>query len=188
MRCRLRYTQLQNPNRVVAPTQEYIHQYNNNRMNSIVILPVNFVPGPKHIFCQRGKTYWDHEGSKMFCAIIAAGAPRSVKTTSKLDKCLMVSEIIQSICLATTSTTKTTTTDTDKEEHQRHSCFVKLDNSCFVKLDNSCFVKLDNSIGRWVECDELSVREKISQSLRDGLQGLYRLSTSAKLNQQKNRQ
>jgi hypothetical protein len=138
-------------------------------MNSIVILPVNFVPGPKHIVCQRGKNYWDHEGNKMFRAIIAAAAPKYAKTTSKLDKSLMVSEIIQSIRLATTSTTKTNTTDADEEEHQQYSCFIKL----------------DNSIGRWVECDDLSVREKISQSLRDGLQGLYRSSTSAKLNRRK---
>jgi hypothetical protein len=115
---------------------------------SEIILPSSFVPGPHHVVCARGKAFWDHEGNQRYRAIVAAATPKYAQSNSKLDKSLIVSEIIQSLQLAS----------------GQHDC-------CFVKK------KLK---GTWVQCSEHFAREKVSQSLRDGLEGQYRSSTKAK--------
>lgn len=104
----------------------------------------DFSPRRNDVICARGKHYWDHEGNKMYRTIVALSKDKYIKATSKIEKSLIVSEIVESI-------------------HNSGGSFVKQDKE-----------------GRWVEVDDHSAREKVSQSLRDNLFDQYRSSTRAK--------
>lgn len=108
-------------------------------------LPPDFVPGPNDVVCARGKSYWDHEGNKRYRALIGSATEKYSASTNKLEKTLIVSEIVQSV-------------------HQQ----------------KGCFVKKERKGGPWVVVDEVFAREKVGQSLRDGLHDKYRSSTKAK--------
>ena len=73
------------------------YNLNNNADDAIVYLPADFIPAPNHVVCARGKSYWEHSGNKRYRAIIAAASQRYSKTSNKLEKSLIVSEIIESI-------------------------------------------------------------------------------------------
>jgi hypothetical protein len=108
-------------------------------------LPDDFVAGSTDVVCARGKSYWEHPGNKLYRSLIAASTERYAATTSKLDKTMIVSGIVETI-------------------HRR----------------NGMFVKKEKKDGPWVEVDEVFAREKIGQSLRDGLHDKYRSATKAK--------
>eukprot|EP00980_Cylindrotheca_fusiformis_P000082 scaffold19_cov114-Cylindrotheca_fusiformis.AAC.29 len=108
-------------------------------------LPEDFVAGSTDVVCARGKSYWDHPGNKLYRSLIAAATERYAATTNKLEKTMIVSEIVQAI-------------------HRR----------------KGMFVKKEKKGGPWVEVDEVFAREKIGQSLRDGLHDKYRSATKAK--------
>jgi len=108
-------------------------------------LPDDFSPGPNDVVCARGKSYWDHAGNQKYRALIAGCTEKYSATSNKLEKTLIVSEIVDSV-------------------HKRKGKFVK-------KVKKG---------GPWVEVDEVFAREKVGQSLRDGLHNKYRSSTKAK--------
>jgi hypothetical protein len=108
-------------------------------------LPDDFVAGSTDVVCARGKSYWGHPGNKLYRSLIAVATERYAATTSKLDKTMIVSGIVETI-------------------HRR----------------NGMFVKKEKKAGPWVEVDEVFAREKIGQSLRDGLHDKYRSATKAK--------
>jgi len=108
-------------------------------------LPVDFVPGPNDVVCARGKSYWDHEGNRKYRDLIAISTKKYSKSQNKLEKTLIVSEIVDAI-------------------HKKHGRFVK-------KMKKA---------GPWVVVDEVFAREKVGQSLRDGLYDRYKSSTKAK--------
>jgi hypothetical protein len=132
-----------------------------------IVLPSSFVPGPHHVICARGKSYWDHEGNKSYRAMIAASARKYAKSCSKLDKSIIVSEIIHALqqkASAAASATAVTASDHD-------GC------CCFVKQQQ----QQQHGKGiSWVQCNDQFAREKVSQSLRDALHGQYRSSFTAK--------
>mmetsp|Transcript_118601 Transcript_118601/g.177265 ORF Transcript_118601/g.177265 Transcript_118601/m.177265 type:complete len:214 (-) Transcript_118601:311-952(-) len=113
--------------------------------NGDILLPDNFVPGSNDVVCARGKSYWDHAGNIMYRQLIGGSTDKYSMTTNKLEKTLIVSEIVEAI-------------------HKRGGRFVK-------KLRKG---------GPWVEVDEVFAREKVGQSLRDGLHDKYKSSTKAK--------
>ena len=108
-------------------------------------LPDHLAPRPNDVVCARGKSYWDHEGNKRYRALIQAATEKYSSTTNKLDKTLIVSEIVEAI-----------------------------------HAQQGRFVKKEKKAGPWVVVDEVFAREKISQSLRDGLHDKYKSSTKAK--------
>jgi hypothetical protein len=108
-------------------------------------LPTDFTPGPNDVVCARGKSYWDHEGNKLYRRLIANTTEKYSAAHDKVEKTLVVSEIVEAI-------------------HKR----------------NGKLVKKDKKGGQWVEVDEIFAREKVGQSLRDGLSNKYRSSTKAK--------
>ena len=130
--------------------------YNNNTSNFddevVVYLPNDFVPGPNHVVCARGKGYWNHSGNVRYRNIISSASQRYAQTTNKLDKSLIVSEIIHAI---------------ESEQGNNNGGSYE---SGFVKKEGK----------RFVLCDEHFMREKITQSLRDGLKDMYKSSTSTK--------
>ena len=133
--------------------------FNNNTSNFdneevVVYLPNDFVPGPNHVVCARGKGYWNHSGNVRYRSIISSASQRYAKTTNKLDKSLIVSEIIHAI---------------------ESGCDGRSDDG---SRSSSGFVKKEGK--RFVLCDEHFMREKITQSLRDGLKDMYKSSTSTK--------
>jgi hypothetical protein len=108
-------------------------------------LPNDFTPGPNDVVCARGKSYWDHEGNKLYRRLIATTTEKYSAATNKVEKTLVVSEIVEAI-------------------HKR----------------NGKLVKKEKKGGSWVEVDEIFAREKVGQSLRDGLSNKYSSSTKAK--------
>ena len=124
-----------NATRSVAKYEKYQNTY----------LAKDFVPSPRDVVCARGKSYWDHEGNKMYRSLIAGATEKYASTTNKLEKTLIVSEIVNA-----------------------------------VHKQNGMFVKKERKGGPWVEVDEVFAREKIGQSLRDGLHDKYRSATKTK--------
>jgi hypothetical protein len=110
-----------------------------------IYLPLDFTPGQNDVVCARGKSFWDHEGNKKYRALIASATVKYSGSTNKLEKTLIVSEIVEAV-------------------HHR----------------SGKFVKKENKGGPWVQVDEVFAREKVGQSLRDGLHNKYRSSTKAK--------
>jgi exonuclease VII large subunit len=108
-------------------------------------LPEDFCPGETDVVCARGKSYWEHTGNKMYRALIAGATERYSATSNKLEKTMIVSEIVNA-----------------------------------VHKQQGMFVKKEKKGGPWVEVDEVFAREKIGQSLRDGLHDKYRSATKAK--------
>ena len=124
-------------------TSKNIELVINDRGNNY--LPPDFIPGPNDVVCARGRSYWDHEGNREYRASIAAATKKYSGTTNKLEKTLIVSEIVEAV------------------HHKKGK-----------------FVKKEKKGGPWVEVDEIFAREKIGQSLRDGLHDKYRSATKAK--------
>jgi hypothetical protein len=64
----------------------------------IILLPEDFVPGPNHVVCARGKGFWEHEGNKKYRTNIALATKKYKVTSNKFEKSLIVSEIVESAC------------------------------------------------------------------------------------------
>lgn len=111
----------------------------------VTYLPANFVPGPNDVVCARGKSYWDHAGNQRYRSLVGAATGKYSASTNKVEKTLIVSEVVQAI----------------ENQHGR-------------------FVKKEKKGGPWVVVDDVFAREKVGQSLRDGLHDKYRSSTKAK--------
>jgi leucyl aminopeptidase len=97
--------------------------------------------------------------------MIAASARKYAKSgNSKLDKSIIVSEIIHAL-------------------HQKAAAANDSDynDCCFVKQQQQQqHHEKGATTTTWVQCDEQFAREKVSQSLRDALHGQYRSSFTAK--------
>ena len=133
--------------------------------NDPLLLPTDYVPGPDTVICARGKKYWDHSGNQRYRQIIASATSKYSQTTNKYDRTLIVSEIVRTL--------------------QRGQC--NKDRGCSpshtttTSIPRSAFIKLDPSTKRWkYVVDEIFIREKVSQSLRDSLAGKYKSSTKSK--------
>ena len=59
--------------------------------------PADFIPGPNHVICARGKGYWHHQGNKKYRQLIAENAESYGKAANKLEKTLIVSRIVESV-------------------------------------------------------------------------------------------
>lgn len=102
-------------------------------------------PSCTDVICARGRVFWDHEGNRRYRALIAQATREYAGSNCKLEKSLLVSEIIEAI-----------------------------------RRSNGRFIKREKRGGRWVEADEGFAREKVGQSLRDGLVAKYKSATKAK--------
>lgn len=60
-------------------------------------LPDGYKPSSNDVVCARGKAYWEHDGNKKYRELIDAATPRYSETTNKLEKTLIVSEIVQAV-------------------------------------------------------------------------------------------
>jgi len=110
-----------------------------------VPLSSSYVPSSTDVVCARGRQYWNHTGNKLYRGIIADYTARYCETKNKMEKSLIVMEIINKV-------------------HEF----------------NGRFIKKERKGGPWVEADEVFAKEKITQSLRDGLSTKYRSATKAK--------
>ena len=61
------------------------------------ILPCDFSPTSMHTICARGKTYWDHKGNVKYRQLIASATKKYQQATNKLEKTLIVSEIVDAL-------------------------------------------------------------------------------------------
>ena len=109
-------------------------------------------PSDQDIVCMRGKAYWNHPGNIAYRQLIDEYKDQYAHAGNcKFEKSLIVSEIIE---------------------------IVKERNSRFVKKSNKGAATATKPT--WVECNDDLVREKISQSLRDGLSTIYKSATRSK--------
>lgn len=60
-------------------------------------LPDGYTPSSSDCICARGKAYWDHPGNQRYRDLITAATPQYAETTNKLEKTLIVSEIVEAI-------------------------------------------------------------------------------------------
>jgi hypothetical protein len=91
-----------------------------------VLLPRDFSPSPCHVLCARGKLYWDHPGNQKYREIIAAVNEKYSKANNKMEKTLIVSEIVEKLC---------------------KSCFVKKVSGRWVECDEHfCREKITQSL------------------------------------------
>jgi hypothetical protein len=60
-------------------------------------LPDGYNPSNTDCICARGKAYWSHPGNQKYRELIAAATPRYSETTNKLEKTLIVSEIVEAV-------------------------------------------------------------------------------------------
>jgi hypothetical protein len=60
-------------------------------------LPDGYKPAPQDVICARGKAYWDHPGNQRYRELISSATPKYSETANKLEKTLIVSEIVQAI-------------------------------------------------------------------------------------------
>ena len=108
-------------------------------------------PSDQDIVCMRGKAYWNHHGNIVYRQLIQEYKDQYAHAGNcKFEKSLIVSEIIE---------------------------IVKERNSRFVKKANKGAAA---TTPIWVECNDDLVREKVSQSLRDGLSAIYKSATNSK--------
>jgi hypothetical protein len=108
-------------------------------------LPDGYQPSSQDVICARGKAYWCHQGNKRYRELIAAATPRYSETMNKLEKTMIVTEIVDAI----------------------------------HKLEGK-FIKKVKKGGPFVVVSELFAREKVGQSLRDGLSAKYKSATKFK--------
>jgi len=115
-------------------------------------LPATFQPGPYDVICAKGKNARNHEGNKFFRKLIQDALPIYGQATSKFEKSMIVSEVIDEV---------------------RSRCNV---DGGFVKPDGN---------GGYMEVGDHLAREKVGQSLRDGLASKYKSSARSKKRRQK---
>jgi hypothetical protein len=60
-------------------------------------LPANFEPGPMDVICARGKQAHSHSGNRRFRLSVSMNLERYSKATTKLDKSLIVSSIVDTV-------------------------------------------------------------------------------------------
>jgi hypothetical protein len=60
-------------------------------------LPQNFSPGEFDVICGRGKTARDHQGNISFRVAVEHAIDRYAEASSKIEKSLVVSKIIEAI-------------------------------------------------------------------------------------------
>jgi hypothetical protein len=130
----------QNENQYV----EYTYDEDDNDIK-VRFLPSDYTPSDTDVVCARGKAYWDHKGNCRYRYLIGQAIGKYSASTNKLEKTLIVTEIINAV----------------------HTIQGK-------------FIKKQMKGGPWVEVDDVFAREKVGQSLRDGLTTKYRSATKAK--------
>jgi len=112
-------------------------------------------PSPNDVVCARGRSYWNHPGNRMYRKLIAMAKTDYLTASNRFEKSVIVSKIMDAV-------------------HDKSGVFVKK-----VVTSKSNDGDGDGN-ARWVECSEAFVREKIAQSIRDGLPFKYSSSTSRK--------
>lgn len=60
-------------------------------------LPVTFQPRPEDVICARGKSAWNHPGNERFRILLEMNFEKYIKATTKLQKSILVSDIIASV-------------------------------------------------------------------------------------------
>jgi hypothetical protein len=69
----------------------------NNKMSSLLILPLNFTPQATDILCGRGNVFSNHEGNRYFGRIIRANLKQYRDAGSRPEKIRVVDDILQEI-------------------------------------------------------------------------------------------
>ena len=117
-------------------------------------------PGPYTVICARGKAAKNHSGNKHYRMILQRFVARYSKAKSKLEKSVVVSEIIESVRFAVANDTSGI--------GKRFGAFVK-----------------QAKDGSWYEVSDDISREKVGANLRDMLHSQYKSSTKAKWQRRK---
>jgi hypothetical protein len=138
-----------------------LHYYSSFSSSSSSI-NIDGPPSENDIVCARGRAYWDHPGNVQYRQLIADATTRYATTTSKLEKSMLVTEII------------------DRIKYEKNGRFVKKQRTNNKVASSSLSSSSSSKSSKWIEVDEEQIREKVSQSLRDGLCGIYRSATKAK--------
>ena len=118
-------------------------------------------PGPFSVICARGKKAKNHSGNQHYRMILQQHVGKYSKASSKLEKSLVVSEIVESVRFAVANC-----------KSSSPGC-----GGAFVKQQKD---------GTWLEVGEEVAREKVGANLRDMLHSQYKSSTKSKWRRRKN--
>ena len=160
-------------------------QQQKHLQEQLLLLPKGYIPEPHTIICARGKKYWDHVGNVRYRNVIAAATKRYEQTTNKYDRTVIVSEIVQTLQqrpLSSASTQHPSCSQGSGGGGGGGSGGGAAAAAAATAAHISNFIKLDpTNKQRWMyETDEIFIREKVSQSLRDCLSSKYKSSTKSK--------
>ena len=114
------------------------------------------LPGKYAVVCGRGKLATNHFGNKRYKQLLQKFSKKYSQAGSKVDKSLVVSEIMNAINNNNTSSP-----------------------SIICNIDAG-FVKQNTATGQWFRVSDDLAREKIGANLRDLLHNQYKSSTKAK--------
>lgn len=69
----------------------------NKALSSLMLLPLDFTPGPKDILCGRGNVFSNHEGNQYFGKIIRSSLRKYKEALNRREKIRVVDQILQEI-------------------------------------------------------------------------------------------
>jgi hypothetical protein len=133
-----------------------------NKKSKMTPLRYDFIPGPYDVICAKGKAAKSHSGNQFFRQLIQHALPVYREATSKFEKSMIVSEVVDEVRSRASSEKKNIGGE-----------------------QGGGFVKRNTSDGLYYEVGDHFAREKVGQSLRDGLSAIYKSSARAKKQRQK---
>ena len=116
----------------------------------------NYEPGPYDVICARGNEAWNHPGNRYFRSLIEEAHPRYLKATSKPERSIIVSQVVESV-------------------RRKGTGFVKYEKGFGDNKDD----------GQWIEIGDHLAREKVGHQFRNASGSKYRSSTQFKKKRRK---
>jgi len=129
-------------------------------------LPNDFIPGEYDVICAKGKAATQHNGNKFYRKLIQHALPIYKDATTKFEKSMIVSEIVDEIRSRSGSSINNVNGHGNGSSSGSVGGFVRRRSGIFY------------------EAGDHFAREKVGQSLRDSLSDKYRSSTRAKKQRQ----
>ena len=160
---------------LVSKIQQEDHRNHCKQNKGFTPLPPDFVPGPFDVICGRGAHIKKHPGNVLFKQKIQECLPAYAKATSKLQKSIIVSSVVEFFRRRSNScgTAGTGGGGFVKESttHPRSTSTTSPGNSPGNRQD---------VVGRWKAVSEYWAREKTGQAFRDQLSHRYKSATKTK--------
>jgi len=161
----------------------------------MISLPFDYIPGPYDVICAKGKIAYNHSGNRFYRSLIQKALPRYSEATSKFEKTIIVSEIVDKIrslsyngggfvkrekCSDKNNNNNNSNNNNGNEKVNVKDSNGKNSISNSISNSNSNSHNTSSIRYKYYEVGDHIAREKIGQSLRDSLSSQYKSSTKSK--------